>query len=43
MGVARQTLSELINEKTGVSTEMPIRLQGIRFDSRDLAGHADRP
>ena len=26
MGVARQTLSELVNEKTGISTEMAIRL-----------------
>ena len=26
IGVARQTLSELVNEKTGVSTEMAIRL-----------------
>ena len=26
IGVARQTLSELVNEKTGVSTEMAVRL-----------------
>ena len=35
LGVSRQALSELVNEKTAVSVEMAIRL------SKDVAGSAD--
>ena len=42
LGVTRQALSELVNERAGVSVDMAIRLsEGVRFDPRDLARHAD--
>ena len=42
LGVTRQALSELTNERTGVSVEMAIRLsKALRLDAGDLAGDAD--
>ena len=42
LGVTRQALSELVNERAGVSVEMAVRLsEGVRLDARDLAWDAD--
>ena len=42
LGVTRQALSELVNERTGVSVEMAIRLsKAFGSTPEDLAGDAD--
>ena len=42
LGVSRQALSELVNEKAGVSVEMAIRLsKAFWVESRDVVGDAD--
>jgi addiction module HigA family antidote len=41
LGVTRTTLSELVNEKRGISPEMAVRLAaGLRRHRRELAGAA---
>ncbi len=41
LGVARQTLSNLVNEKVSVSIEMAyLVVKGVWFNSENLAWHA---
>jgi addiction module HigA family antidote len=42
LGVTRQALSELVNERAGISVDMAIRLsKSLRLEPGDVARHAD--